>query len=164
MSAATNIPVAETLGPTAVAQAESAEFRRRMGSISRHSVVYFAGTLFSAIAGYFFKIYVARELGAEALGLYALGMSIVGGIGIFNAVGLPAAGGRFVSEYSSRGDYQRLGAFLRGGLGLLGIGNLLLGAIVLGVAPLIAVRLYHAPALQAYSWCFAAIMLLGVLN
>ncbi len=164
MSAATNIPVAETLGPTAVARADSAEFRRRMGSISRHSVVYFAGTLFSAIAGYFFKIYVARELGAEALGLYALGMSIVGGIGIFNAVGLPAAGARFVAEYSSRGDYQRLGAFLRGGLGLLGIGNLLLGAIVLGVAPWIAVRLYHAPALQAYSWCFAAIMLLGVLN
>src|SRR5260221_3503952 len=108
MSAATNIPVAETLGPTAVARADSAEFRRRMGSISRHSVVYFAGTLFSAIAGYFFKIYVARELGAEALGLYALGMSIVGGIGIFNAVGPPAAGRPLLSHYTTRARCQRL--------------------------------------------------------
>ena len=164
MSAATNIPVAESPGPEAVARAESAEFRRRMGSISRHSLVYFAGTLFSAVAGYFFKIYVARELGAEALGLYALGMSIVGAFGIFNAVGLPSAGARFVAEYSSRHDFERLGGFLRGGLGLLGIGNLLLGAVVVVVAPWIAVRVYHAPALAAYSWCFAAIMLVGVLN
>jgi len=57
---------------------ESAEFHRRMGSISRQSAVYFAGTIVTATAGYFFKIYLARALGAEALGLYALGMSIVG--------------------------------------------------------------------------------------
>src|SRR5689334_526577 len=129
MSAATNIPVSGTLPPAAVTQAETLEFRRRMGSISRHSLVYFVGTLFSAAAGYFFKIYIARALGAEALGLYALGMSIVAAVSIFNAVGLPTAGARFVAEYSARGDYARLGAFLRGGISLLGIGNIALGAI-----------------------------------
>ena len=164
MSAATNIPVPEPLQPVPVTPTESVEFRRRMGSISRHSLVYFAGTLFTAAAGYFFKIYVARALGAEALGLYALGMSMVGFIGIFNAVGLPTAGARFVAEYSSKSDFARLGAFLRGGLALLGAGNVLLGGILLGITPWIAVRIYHAPALVPYAWSFAAIMLLGVLN
>jgi O-antigen/teichoic acid export membrane protein len=164
MSAATNIPVSETLLPSLAAQAETVEFRQRISSISRHSLVYFAGTLFSAIAGYFFKIYVARALGAEALGLYALGMSIVAAVGIFNAAGLPTAGARFVAEYSVRRDYDRLGAFLRGGINLLGLGNLLLGALLLLVAPWIAVHFYHTHALTAYSWGFALIMLLGVLN
>jgi O-antigen/teichoic acid export membrane protein len=164
MSAATNISVAETLPPSSAAHAETIEFGRRMSRISRHSLVYFAGMLFSAAAGYFFKIYIARALGAEALGLYALGMSIVAAIGIFNAVGLPAAGARFVAEYSSRREYVRLGAFLRAGISLLGAGNLLLGAILLLVAPWISVHFYHTPALTAYSWSLALIMLLGVLN
>ena len=68
-----------------------------MGHISRHSAVFFAGTIFTAAAGYLFKIYLARVLGAEALGIYALGMTIVGLLGIFNALGLP---------YSARACYK----------------------------------------------------------
>src|SRR5579859_6127281 len=162
MSTAAQI-IDERPGP-AVASNENAEFRRRVKSISRHSVVYFAGTLFTASSGYFFKIYLARTLGAEALGVYALGISIVGVISLFNAIGLPTAGARFVSEYSSQGDYVRLGAFLRGALSLLGFGNVVLGALLLVTMPSIAVRFYHTPALASYSWSFAAIMLLGVLN
>jgi O-antigen/teichoic acid export membrane protein len=159
-----NIPLRESVSLPSAAKTDTAEFRRRVKSISRHSTVYFAGTLFTALSGYFFKIYLARTLGAEALGVYALGMSIVGVIGLFNAVGLPTAGARFVSEYSSQHDYARLGAFLRGALSLLGFGNLVLGAVLLVGMPSIAVRFYHTPALASFSWSFAAIMLLGVLN
>lgn len=163
MTATTNISVAETFSRS-VPQAEAVEFRRRMGAISRHSASYFAGTLFSAGAGYLFKIYVARSLGAEALGLYALGISIVGVIGVFNAAGLPTAGTRFVAEYFSQRDYARLGAFLRGGFGVLGLAGLILSGTFLLVAPWIAVRFYHAPALAMYSRAFAVMMFLGVLN
>lgn len=161
MSTATNFPPSPALPR---AQAETLEFQERVGTISRHSAVFLAGTLFSSAAGYFFKIYVAREIGAEALGVYALGMSIVGVVGVFNAAGLPTTAARFVAEYSSRHDNARLGAFLRGGLSLLGIGNLFLAGAVVLFAPWIAKAFYHAPALAAYSWSFAAIMLLGVLN
>jgi len=164
MSAATNIPLREPVELPPAAQVEGVEFRRRVKSISRHSTVYFAGTVFTALSGYFFKIYLARTLGAEALGLYALGISIVGVIGLFNSVGLPTAGARFISEYSTQGDFTRLGAFLRGALSLLGFGNIVLGAVLLVAMPSIAVRFYHTPALASYSWSFAAIMLLGVLN
>src|SRR5437016_2380365 len=64
MSAATNISVSEALHTAAASHAETVEFRRRMSTISRQSVVFFSGTLFSAMAGYFFKIYLARALGA----------------------------------------------------------------------------------------------------
>jgi hypothetical protein len=64
---------------------ENAKFRAQLGTISRHSTVFFAGAMFTAAAGYLFKIYVARVLGAEALGVYALGLTIVGILGIFIA-------------------------------------------------------------------------------
>jgi O-antigen/teichoic acid export membrane protein len=135
-----------------------------MGSIARQSVVYFAGTILTTAAGYFFRIYLARTLGAEALGLYALGMSIVGLLSLFNAFGLPAAAARFVAGYCGKREYARLGSFLRGSLALLGAGNLLLGAVLIVVGPWIAAHFYHAPALAAYFWPLALIMLFGVLN
>lgn len=135
-----------------------------MGSISRQSAVYFAGTILTAGAGYFFKIYVARTLGAEALGVYALGMTIVGFLGLFNALGLPTAAARFVAAYCATGELSRLGAFLRGSLLLLASCNFLLGAVLLVLGPWVGVHLYHLPALRSYLWAFALIMFLGVLN
>jgi O-antigen/teichoic acid export membrane protein len=164
MSAATNIPEPQAVPLPRLAVTESAEFHRRMGSISRQSAVYFAGTIVTATAGYFFKIYLARALGAEALGLYALGMSIVGFLGLFTAIGLPAAATRFVAEYYSRGEFSRLGAFLRGSLGLLFAGSIILSVVVMWAGPWISVHFYHAPALSSYFWFFALIMFLGVLN
>lgn len=164
MSAATNIPPQELAVLTPVLVGDGAEFRSRMGSISRQSFVYFAGTIFTAATGYFFKIYLARTLGAEALGLYALGMTIIGFVGLFNSLGLPMAAARFVAAYCARGDYSQLGSFLRGSLGLLIAVNVLLVGMVLLAGPWLAQHFYHAPKLSPYLWAFAAIMLLGVLN
>lgn len=166
MTAATQVQVPSTqaMPGVAPAPAHAAEFRRRLGSISRQSAIYFAGTIFTAAAGYFFKVYIARALGAEALGLYTLGMSVIGLLGVFNALGLPAAATRFVSEYNSKRDFLRLAAFFRGSLTLLFAGNLLLSAAVILCGPWIAVHFYHAPALTSYFWLLVPVMFLGVLN
>jgi O-antigen/teichoic acid export membrane protein len=164
MSVATNIPDAPGIRALPESRPSENEFHRRIGSISRQSAVYFAGTILTAAAGFLFKIYYTRRLGAEAIGLYYLGMTIVGFLGLFNAVGLPTAAVRFVAEYSTRREFARLGAFLRGGLALLSVGNLLLGAFVLAAGPWVAVHFYRAPALSSYFWAFALIMLCGVLT
>jgi hypothetical protein len=65
MSLRKTTPEAPTAAP------ETQRFRTQMGQISRHSAVFFAGTMFTAVAGYLFKVYLARVLGAEALGIYA---------------------------------------------------------------------------------------------
>lgn len=146
------------------ATSHEARFRGTMGQISRHSAVFFAGTLFTAIAGYLFKIYVARVLGAEALGIYALGMTIVGFFGLFNGLGLPQAAVRFVAAYSATEQWQRLHAFLRRAFGLLGTANVVLAVAVIGVGPWLARSLYHAPALVPYLHLFAGILILGALT
>ncbi len=160
MATVSNISVSPEIQPLV----DVKEFHRRMGSISRQSAVYFAGTIFTLGIGAFFKIYVARTLGAEALGVYALGMTIVGFLGLFNALGLPTAAARFVATYCANGELSRLGAFLRGSLAVLFGCNFLLGGLLLVLGPWVAVHLYHLPALRSYLWAFALIMFLGVLN
>ena len=135
-----------------------------MGHISRHSAVFFAGTIFTAATGYLFKIYLARVLGAEALGIYALGMTIVGLLGIFNALGLPYSAVRFVAGLQ-RYRQVRPAARISGSQHLPVIDfNLLLGGAVLLVGPWVAAHFYHTPALSRYLGLFALIMIFGALT
>ena len=160
MSANTAI-VSDPALPRAV-PGEHVEFRARIDSISRQSAVYFAGTILTAAAGYFFKLYLARTLGAEALGIYALGMSVVAIVSLFGAVGLPAAAARFIAEYSSQGQFLRLGGFLRASVSALLLISVAIGVgFVVGV-PWIAVHVYHSPVLARFSGAFALITVLGV--
>ncbi|MFZ3263883.1 MAG: oligosaccharide flippase family protein [Terriglobales bacterium] len=132
-----------------------------MGHISRHSAVFFLGTLFTAAAGYLFKIYVARVLGAGALGVYALGMTLVGFFGLFNGLGLPQTAVRFVAAYSATQQYQRLHAFFRQALILLAVANLALAGTLILVGPWIARNLYHSSDLAHYLRWFAGLLALG---
>jgi O-antigen/teichoic acid export membrane protein len=144
-----------------LATSHGARFRDEMGHISRHSAVFFAGTLFTAVAGYLFKIYLARVLGADALGIFALGMTLVGFFGLFNGLGLPQAAVRFVAAYSATEQWHRLHGFLRRSSGILGIGNIVLAVAMMVAGPWLAQSLYHAPALVAYLPLFAVMMILG---
>jgi O-antigen/teichoic acid export membrane protein len=146
---------------SSLATSHEARFRSEMGQISRHSAVFFAGTLFTAVAGYLFKIYLARVLGPDALGIYALGMTIVGFFALFNGLGLPQAAVRFVAAYSATEQWQRLHGFLRRAFGLLGIANVVLATAMIIVGPWLAQSLYHAPALVPYLRLFALILVLG---
>src|SRR5256885_2642870 len=146
--------VLNSLPPTADSQG-ARDFRHHMGRVSRQSAIFFAGTLFTAAAGYLFKVFLARVLGAEALGIYSLGMTIIGFLGIFNALGLPQSAVRFVSTYSATGEFALLRGFLVRALGWLTLSNVVLGALVLLAGPWIGVRLYHTTALKSYIVLFA---------
>src|SRR5208283_5652820 len=106
---------------------EAQQFQTEMGHISRHSAVYFVGMIFRIGAGYLFKVYLARTLGPEPLGIYALGMTIVGFLGVFNGLGLPQAAVRFVAHYTASGKTEQLRQFLVSATGLILVANVALG-------------------------------------
>jgi O-antigen/teichoic acid export membrane protein len=140
------------------------QFRSQVGHISRHSGVYFAGTLFTVALGYIFKVYLARVLGAEALGAYTLGLTLVGFTGTFNSLGLVTSAIRFAAVYRADNNWAALSALLwRGGAILLAT-NILFAAILLKVGGVVAVRFYHSPLLARYIPWFTLLMLLGVIS
>ncbi len=120
--------------------------------------------MFTAAAGYVFKVYVARRLGAEALGVFTLGMTMVGFLGVFNALGLPQSAVRFVALYKATENYGALRSFMAHAIGLLLIANLLLGALMLTAGPWVAQHFYHTPALVPYLPLFVLLMLSAALT
>lgn len=140
------------------------QFRSQVGHISRHSGVFFAGTLFSVALGYVFKVYLARILGAEALGAYALGLTLVGFVGTFNSLGLVTSAVRFAAVYRADHKWEPLRALLWRGGAILLAANILFAAILLRMGGVVAVRFYHSPLLARYIPWFTVLMLLGVIS
>ncbi len=150
--------------PEPAPEALQVEFRRNLGQISRHSIVFFAGTLFTMVAGYFVKIYVARVLGAEQLGFYALGMTLVGLTQLFGMLGLGGTAARYVAVYNSTGRFEALRGFLTRSAGIVVILNLLFSVGLIFSGRFLARTLYHAPGLGQYIPMFALLGCLGALS
>lgn len=152
-----------TEGSTAQANVEKSqqEFKSHVGVISRQSGVFFAGTMFTAVAGYVFKIYLARTLGSEALGVYALGMTVAGLFGVFGGLGINWAALRFPPAYASTGRWAELRAFMVWALLILfTVNGVLAGGVVLA-RRWVSIKLYHTPALAGYLHLFALILFMG---
>ena len=140
------------------------EFSRNLGQIFRQSAVFFLGTLFTMGAGYLVKVYVARVLGAEQLGVYALGMTMVNFVQMAGMLGLHGTAPRFVSAYNATGKFDELRGYLTRSTGAIVLLNLLWAVgLVLG-GSWIARNLYHAPDLAQYIPLFAVLAVLGAVN
>jgi len=77
------------------------------------SFIYFTGTLFSVVVGFFFKVYISNILGAKGLGLFTLGMSSVAIASIFLTLGYGNGLVRFVSKYIANNNYGRLKHYIK---------------------------------------------------
>lgn len=143
---------------------ESAKFRQRIRQISLHSSMFFAGTMFTGLASYLFKVYLARMIGARELGIYALGMTMVALLGVLDGLGLPQTAVRFIPLYSATGKSNQLRGFLLRALTLLLGVNIVLALGMVIVGPWVAQHLYHTAELKPYLPLFAMIMLLGALT
>lgn len=132
--------------------------------IFRQSGIYFLGMVFTTIVGFFFKVYIARELGAEALGIYAMGLSIVAIVSGFSSIGLARSGIRFISQYKARRNWYFLKAYLqRTTLITLGLGGGLALLVYLFRFE-ISTLLFQKPEGAEYMIWFAALIFLSSLH
>ena len=138
------------------------DFRHYMGRVSSHSIVFFGSTVFNGLAAYGFKIYLAHKLGASLLGIYALGMTMVGIASVFNTLGISQAAVRFVSSYTATQKFDMLRGLLVRSVVVLLACNGILATAMLVLGRWIAVRFYHSPELVHYLGLFTLIMVLGV--
>ncbi len=153
-----------TASPEVAPEVLGPEFSRNLGQIFRQSAVFFLGTLFTMGAGYLVKVYVARVLGAEQLGIYALGMTMVSLVQMAGMLGLHGTAPRFVSAYNATGKFDELRGYLTRSTGAIILLNLLWAVgLVLG-GSWIARNLYHAPDLAQYIPLFAVLAVLGAVN
>ena len=157
---ATQTPV-----PLSASSEEIVDFqsvRSSVGEISRQSALFFSSTLFALACNYFFKLFVARELGARLIGWNALGMGIYSIAKLTGQMGLPGSAIRFVSAYRSTGDFEQLSGFFWRGLAwsLAGGCSFAVGTYLLRHT--LALRLFHEPALASYLPLYALLIPIGI--
>lgn len=129
--------------------------------IVNQSAVYFFGTVISVAIGFFFKIYLSRELGAEAIGIYSLGLSVISILGIFMSLGYGNGLVRFVSKYNAKKDKVGLTHYINS----TSVINLLIAAplsVCFFIFPkYIAVNILNTPSLEPYMFLFGLMLFIN---
>jgi O-antigen/teichoic acid export membrane protein len=139
-------------------------FKKQMGLISRQASVHFFGVVFTVATGYFFKIYVARVLGPDGLGMYALGMSAVDFLALFAALGSFDTAARYVGVFKADRAPGRIRLLFMSGIKAVFFVSVALAVLLMSTRGWVASSLLGAPGLAAYLLLFALLLPLGNLN
>lgn len=89
--------------------------------LGRTTFVYFVSRVAATVVGFAVTIILARELGAEILGIYYLVTSVVSGLTLLSTLGIKGAIGKRLSEGDSQGGYLVAGGMIMGGLLMLNV-------------------------------------------
>jgi O-antigen/teichoic acid export membrane protein len=149
------------LPPEQVECSRQEKFRLHLSDIGRQSSISLAGTVFTLLLGYGFKVYLARELGPRLLGWNALGMGVYGMCKLLGEAGLPAAALRFAGVYGSLAKRASFTVFFWRALFGTMTGTALLCAAVVLARNWIANRLFHDPGLTPYLPLYAVLIPIG---
>jgi len=85
---------------------------QNLKKVGKQSSIHFVSVVFSLFGGIIFKIYISRKLGAEALGIYSMGVGIIGLVMVFAQLGIGGAAIRFIPYYKAKKEWSKLKSFL----------------------------------------------------
>ncbi len=100
--------------------------------------VYLAGSgLAIQLAGTFYRIWLARRIGPEGLGILQMVYPVYRLLSGMSAMGLPLALTKWVSEYVSAGDYRRIQSLRETSVRAVGLAALVFMVLLFLTAPLL---------------------------
>ena len=130
----------------------------RMGSIIRQGAALLGGNLVLIVGGYAFKIYLARTVGAEGLGLFALGETLMGFALLLTLWSLDETVFRFIPQFTALKATDRLQRLLWAAIFHVLVFGILVASILFFTRHFWAARVFHNNALSGVL-CFFALML-----
>lgn len=125
------------------------------------STIYFIGTIFSVLLGFFFKVYVSNVLGADGLGMFTLGMSSVAIASIFLSWGYGNGLVRFISKYASTKDYPSLFFYIKKTIKINLIMVFIFASFYFLFPEFIAKQLLHSSELTTYLPLFGIVLIVN---
>jgi O-antigen/teichoic acid export membrane protein len=106
----------------------------------------FLGIILSKLAGYVFRVIIARFLGPESYGWITLGFAVIGVITTLCLLGLPQGIVRFVSEYKAKKEISKILGIIRVSLELTGFFSVIVSIFLFVLSDYIAIRIFSDPA------------------
>jgi len=143
------------VGETNPAQTEAASSRQSTERLVVAGSAVLMASLFGNALNYLFGVFLARTLGAEQFGLYALGLTFFSTMVLVVSMGTESGTVRFVSERRERRDRAGVESIILQAAGVTFIASVLVAICLAGLAPLISERLYAKPSLTRVLTIFA---------
>ncbi|WP_049921400.1 flippase [Halopiger djelfimassiliensis] len=95
--------------------------------LGQKSIIHFLSKILASALGFIATVYIARLLGAEALGIYSVALAVVSWLGVVGSMGITAAVKKRVSELEEPSAYALAGVLIMASLfAILATGVLLL--------------------------------------
>jgi len=80
--------------------------------VGQTSVIYFLSTLLSSAIGFIATIYIARLIGADGYGIYALALAVLAWLRVAGDIGVSTAVTKRMSESEDPNQYFAAGALI----------------------------------------------------
>ena len=126
---------------------------------TEHLIVTGSAVLGASLVGnglnYLFGVFLARWLGAEQFGLYAIGLTFFSALVLVVPLGMEAGAIKFISERRERQDPCGINAIVGQAAVVTFSTSIVAAACLALLAPIISERLYHKPDLQTVLWLFS---------
>ncbi len=133
------------MAKTTKSKVVSAGYFTELYHITRGAGIALGGIIAEKGILFLYTIFLARKLGTHNLGIYALGISIVGILSVISNLGLNTGITRYVAIYSEKKCCAEIKGTVLGGLFISLISSLVIIGLVFESADLISANLLHKP-------------------
>lgn len=118
-----------------------------LSKITKGAGINLAGMIGGKGLLFFYTIFLARVLGVGDLGLYFLGITIVGLLAVLSNLGLSIGVTRFVAIYNGRNDFRRLKGTVQISVVITLLPSLIMVGIIFLLGDVVSTFIFHKPEL-----------------
>ncbi len=131
--------------------------------IVKGAALVFIGIIISKIFTYFYRLYIARYLGAENYGLLNLGFAVLGVATAISLLGLPSGVLRYVSYYKGKENYKKVTSTIISSLKITIPLSIIIGILLFIFSKNISIHLFHTEKLIIIIKLFAILVPFSVI-
>ena len=138
-------------------------FHSNLRLLVKSSFVVFIGLAISKLIGFFYRIVIAKNFGAEIYGLFSLTLMIVGWFVAFATIGFGDGLSRFIPFYRGKGEKEKIKYLFRYSLKTLTISGLIGSILLYLLAGFFSYSVFHNAQLFPFLRIFSVFILLSTL-
>ena len=125
------------------------DIQQELKHIASGTGLVFFGSVFSSVVSVLYGAFIARVIGAEILGIYYLGLSIITFGVLLSNLGLDRGALRYVALLEAQQNFRSIKQIIKAILKIVATASVLLGLCIFILAKTIAIRLFREPELAS---------------
>lgn len=133
------------------------EKNKALKTIVKGGGIVFIGLIFARVAGYFYRVVVARFLGSSIYGMYSLGLAVFSILVAVSLLGVNSGIRRFIPYYKGK-DQDRTRGILRSGIKISMPLSFVFSFVLVVFAPQLSVYLFNNSSMSMVLRVFGALI------